>query len=99
MVVGKLLVTETLQVTSLPPPLTMPSHWSTEVTSWVDEVVLTTGPELSGQLGKGTPAAAKQALVVTVELVAPVEDVLFTTVTLHVTSSPAVLPGKSGGLH
>ncbi len=98
-VVGKLLVTETLQVTSLPPPLTMPLHWSTEVTSRVDEVVLTTGPELSGQLGKATPAAAKHALVVTVELVAPVEDVLLTTVTLHVTSNPAVLPGKSGGLH
>jgi hypothetical protein len=43
------------------------------------------GPKFSGQDGNGTPAAAKHALVVTVELVAPVEDVVFTTVTVQVT--------------
>jgi hypothetical protein len=47
--------------------------------------VLVTGPRFSGQEGNTTPAAAKQALVVTVELVAPVELVVFSTVTLHVT--------------
>ena len=51
-----------------------------------------------GQEGYTTPAAAKQALVVTVELVAPVELVEFSTVTLHVTVRPAPV-GKSGGLH
>jgi hypothetical protein len=91
------LVTETLQNTSLPPAI-MPLHWLTEVTSWVDEVVVTTGPEFPGQMGGCTPAAARHALKVTVELVAPVEDVLLTTVTWHVTSSPAPV-GKSGGLH
>jgi len=42
------------------------------------------------------------SLVVTVELVAPVEVVLFTTVTEQVTSFPApagAVAGKSGGLH
>jgi hypothetical protein len=48
-------------------------------------VVLVIGPEFSGQEGNGTPAAAKHALVVTVELVAPVEVVVFTTVTVQVT--------------
>ena len=60
--------------------------------------MLVIGPEFSGQEGNTTPAAAKQALVVTVELVAPVEDVLFTIVTVHVTWNPAPV-GKSGGLH
>jgi hypothetical protein len=48
-------------------------------------VVLVIGPEFSGQEGYTTPAAAKHALVVTVELAAPVEVVLFTTVTVQVT--------------
>jgi hypothetical protein len=96
--IGTLLVTETLQYTLLPPSVTMPSHWFTEVTSWVEIVVLTTGPEFRGQEGNGTPAAARHALVVTVELVAPVEVVVFTTVTEHVTWKSAVV-GKSGGLH
>ena len=61
-------------------------------------MVLVIGPEFSGQEGNGTPAAAKHALVVTVELVAPVEVVVFTTVTVQVTCFPAVM-GKSGGLH
>jgi hypothetical protein len=38
-------------------------------------VVLVTGPRFSWHEGKTTPAAAKHALVVTVELVAPVEVV------------------------
>jgi hypothetical protein len=82
---GTLLVTVTLQYTLLPPPVTMPSHWFTDVTSWVDVVVLTIGPEFSGQEGNGTPAAARHALAVTVELVAPVELVVFTTETEQVT--------------
>jgi hypothetical protein len=61
-------------------------------------VVLVIGPEFSGQEGNGTPAAAKHALVVTFELVEPVEVVVFTTVTVQVTCFPAVV-GKSGGLH
>jgi hypothetical protein len=72
---GMLSVTVTLQYTLLPPPFTMPLHWFTDVTSWVEVTVLVTGPKFSGQDGKTTPGAARQALVVTVELVAPVEDV------------------------
>jgi hypothetical protein len=53
----------------------MPLHWFTDVTSWVEVTVLVTGPRFSGQEGKTTPAAARHALVVTVELVAPVEVV------------------------
>ena len=37
---GTLLVTVTSQYTLLPPPVTMPLHWFTDVTSWLDEVVL-----------------------------------------------------------
>jgi hypothetical protein len=48
-------------------------------------VVLVIGPEFSGHEGNGTPAAARHALMVTVELVAPVEVVVFTTVTVQVT--------------
>ena len=66
------MVTVTLQYTLLPPPVTIPLHWLTDVTSWVDMVVLVTGPKFNGQAGYTTPAAPKQALVVTVELVAPV---------------------------
>jgi hypothetical protein len=82
---GTLLVTVTLQYTLLPPPVTMPLHWFTDVTSCVDDVALVTGPRFSGHEGNGTPAAAKHALVVTVELVAPVALVVFTTVTVQVT--------------
>ncbi len=82
---GTSLVTVTSQYTLLPPPVTMPLHWFTDVTSWVEEVVLVIGPEFSGQEGNGTPAAARHALTVTVELVAPVEVVVFTTETVHVT--------------
>ena len=72
---GMLSVTVTLQYTLLPAPFTMPLHWFTDVTSWVEVMVLVTGPKFSGQEGKTTPAAARHALVVTVELVAPVEVV------------------------
>ena len=82
---GTLFVTLTLQYTLLPPAVTIPLHWVTEATSWFDEVLLVIGPEFSGHEGNTTPAAAKHALVVTVELVAPVEEVVFTTVTVHVT--------------
>jgi hypothetical protein len=60
--------------------------------------VLVTGPRFRGHEGNTTPAAAKHALVVTVELVAPLELVVLTTVTVQVTWKPAVM-GKSGGLH
>lgn len=95
---GTLLVTVTLQYTLLPPPVTMPLHWFTEVTSWVEDVVLVIGPKFRGQDGNVTPAAAKHTLVVTVELVAPLELLVLTTATVQVTWNPAVM-GKSGGLH
>ena len=82
----------------LPPPYTIPSHWFTEVTSWFVVVVLVTGPEFKGHDANTTPAAAKHALVVTVELVAPLELTVLTTVTVQVTWSAAP-EGKSGGLH
>jgi hypothetical protein len=68
-------------------------------------VTVVIGPPLrpmSGHEGEGTPAAAMHWVVVTVELVAPTELVLFTTDTLQVTCSPPLPvppPGKSGGLH
>jgi hypothetical protein len=55
-----LLVTVTSQITLLPPPLTMPLHWLTEVTRWFDFVTVVTGTGLSGQ-SEVTPAAAKHA--------------------------------------
>lgn len=92
------MVTVTLQYTLLPPSVTMPLHWFTEVTSWFEDVVLVMGPKFRGQDGNGTPAAARHALVVTVELVVPLALVVLTTVTVQVTCLPAVM-GKSGGLH
>ena len=53
----------------------MPLHWLTPVTSWSDVVVVVTQPA-----GGSTPAAARQAVVVTVELVAPSGATLFTMV-------------------
>ncbi len=94
---GTLLVTVTLQYMLLPPPVTMPLHWFTEVTSWVEVVVLLTGPRLRGQEGNVTPAAAKHAVAVTVELVAPLELMVLTTATMQVTWSAVM--GNSGGLH
>jgi hypothetical protein len=44
----------------------MPLHWSTEVTSWLDVADVVVQPK-----GGSTPAAARQAVAVTVELVAP----------------------------
>jgi hypothetical protein len=99
---GTLLVTLTLQYTLLPPTSVMLLHWFTEVTSWTDCTVVTIGPPLGprlrGQEGKYTPGAAKHELVVTTELVAPVELVVFTTVTVQV-SCRAGSVGVSGGLH
>ncbi len=91
-------MTLTLQYVLLPPPYTMPLHWLTDVTSWVDVVVLLTGPTLRGQEGMVTPAAAKHAVAVTVELVAPLEVTVLTTVRMQVTWSAAP-EGNSGGLH
>ena len=76
----------------------MPLHWFTDVTSWLEVVVVLTGPTLKGQEGNATPAAAKHAVAVTVELVAPLELTVLTTVRTQVTWSAAPL-GNSGGLH
>jgi hypothetical protein len=51
----------------------------------VEYVVLTTGPRFRGHDGNVTPAAPKHALVVTLELVAPVAVLVFTTATVQVT--------------
>jgi hypothetical protein len=95
---GTLLVTLTVQYVLLPPPYTMPLHWFTDVTSWLKVVVLVTGPTLRGQEGNATPAAAKHAVAVTVELVAPLELTVLTTVRMQFTWS-ASPEGNSGGLH
>ncbi|MHB1582197.1 MAG: hypothetical protein ACYCU7_03295 [Acidimicrobiales bacterium] len=75
------LSTVTLHVTSLPPPVTMPLHWSTEVTSWLDGATVVVQPE-----GGSTPAAAKQAVAVTVELVTPWAVTVLSMVKVQVTS-------------
>jgi hypothetical protein len=69
--VGIVLTTETLQITLLPPPTTIPLHWSTEVTNWFDEVTVVVHPN-----GASTPAAARQAVAVTVEVFIPAVTVL-----------------------
>src|ERR1039458_7488711 len=71
----------------------MPLHWLTEVTSWVDVVTVVVQPE-----GGSTPAAAKHAVTVTVELVTPWAVTVFSIVTVQVTSNPAPV-GKAGGSH
>jgi hypothetical protein len=71
----------------------MPLHWLTEVTSWVDVVTVVVHPE-----GGSTPAAAKHAVAVTVELVTPWAVMEFSIVMVQVTSNPAPV-GKAGGLH
>jgi hypothetical protein len=63
----------------------MPLHWFTDVTSWLEVVVVLTAPILKGQEGNVTPAAAKHAVAVTVELVAPLELTVLTTVRTQVT--------------
>jgi hypothetical protein len=73
-------MTITLQVTLLPPPVTMPLHWFTEVTSWVEVVIVVLQPK-----GGSTPAAARHSVAVTVELVAPCEVTVFSIVMLQVT--------------
>ncbi|MHB1535084.1 MAG: hypothetical protein ACYC1D_10880 [Acidimicrobiales bacterium] len=83
-----------MQVTKLPPPLTMPLHWLTDVTSWVAfGVTVVVQPN-----GGRTPAAAMQAVAVTVELVAPVAVTVLSMVIVQVTWYPAPV-GKAGGLH
>jgi hypothetical protein len=71
----------------------MPLHWLTEMTSWLDVVTVVVHPE-----GGSTPAAAKHAVAVTVELVTPWAEMVFSIVTVQVTSNPAPV-GKAGGLH
>jgi hypothetical protein len=83
----------TLQVTLLPPPVTIPLHWFTDVTSCVDVLTVVVQPK-----GGSTPAAARQAVAVTVELVAPDAVTLLSIVMVQVTSNPAPV-GMSGGLH
>jgi len=73
-------MTVTLQVTLLPPPVTMPLHWFTEVTSWVEVVIVELQPK-----GGSTPAAARHAVAITVELVAPCEVTVFSIVMLQLT--------------
>jgi hypothetical protein len=87
------LVNVTLQVTLLPPPVTMPLHWLIEETSWFDVVTVVVHPA-----GGSTPAAAKQAVAVIVELVAPAKVTVLVIAILQDASSPAPV-GKAGGLH
>jgi hypothetical protein len=63
------------------------------VTSWLDVVTVVVQPE-----GGSTPAAAKHAVTVTVELVTPWAVTVFSIVTVQVTSNPAPV-GKAGGSH
>ena len=63
------------------------------MTSWLDVLTVVVQPE-----GGNTPAAAKQVVAVTVELVAPGEVLVFTIVRVQVTSYPAPV-GKAGGSH
>jgi hypothetical protein len=71
----------------------MPLHWSTEVTSWLDVVTVVVQPE-----GGSTPAAARHAVAVTVEVVTPWAEMVFSIVMVQVTSNPAPV-GKAGGSH
>jgi hypothetical protein len=63
------------------------------VTSWLDVVTVVVQPE-----GGSTPAAARHAVTVTVELVTPWAVTVFSIVTVQVTSNPAPV-GKAGGSH
>jgi hypothetical protein len=63
---GIVFATETLHVTLLPPPKATPLHWFTVVTSWLDVVAVVVQPK-----GGSTPAAARHAVAVMVELSAP----------------------------
>ena len=92
---GTLLITVTLQVTLLPPPVTMPLHWSTEVTSWVGFTVTVVWQPNGGS----TPATAKQVVAVTFELVAPWAVMVFSILTVQVTWNPAPVGMPSRGLH
>ncbi|HWG72632.1 MAG TPA: hypothetical protein VG184_01110 [Acidimicrobiales bacterium] len=56
-------------------------HWSTEVTSWPCVLTVVVQPE-----GGSTPAAARHAVVVTVELVSPSEVTVLSITTVQVTS-------------
>jgi hypothetical protein len=91
--VGTVSITETSHVRLLPPPTTIPLHWFTDDTSWFDVVTVVVQPE-----GGVTPAAAKHAVAVTVEEVAPADDTLSSMVMVQVTWKPAPV-GKAGGSH
>lgn len=88
-----MLTTVTLQVTLLPPPVTMPLHWVTEVTSWPEVVTEVVQPE-----GGKTPVAARHAVAVTVDEVAPAEVTVLAMLIVQVISKPAVI-GKVSELH
>src|ERR1700722_9259629 len=90
---GMVFTTETLQVTLLPPPKTTPLHWFTVVTSWLDVVTVVVQPK-----GGRTPAAARHAVAVIVELSAPAAVTLLAIVMVQLTCEPAPV-GKAGGLH
>jgi hypothetical protein len=92
-VAGIVFTTETLQVTLLPPPSTMPLHWSTELTSWFAVFTVVVQPE-----GGSTPAAAKHAVAVTVEEETPADVTVLSIVMVQFTSNPAPV-GKAGGSH
>ena len=80
-----LLTMATLHVTVPPPPLPDPSHWVTEVTSWVEVVVVVTQ-------GRGALAAPWHSVTVRVELVTPVAmSRLLVTVTAQATAWPPAL--------
>ena len=87
------LTTETSHVRLLPPPTTIPLHWSTEVTSWFDGETVVVQPE-----GGVTPAAARHAVAVTVEELAPAAVTVLAIVMVQVTWKPAPV-GKAGGSH
>jgi hypothetical protein len=89
---GTLLMTLTRHVSVLPPPVATPLHWSTEVTCAVGDVA-TAVVQLAGRMAGVTPAAARHATVVTLEDFTPVGLSVFSTVTVQVTSWPAVEPG------
>jgi hypothetical protein len=78
--VGTVSTTATLHVRLLPPPTMMPLHWSTDVTSWFDVVTVVVQPE-----GGVTPAAARHAVPVTVEEVAPAALTVSSMVMVQVT--------------
>ena len=90
---GMVLSTVTVHFTLLPPPSTMPLHWLTDVTRRSERLTVVVHPE-----GGNTPAAARQAVAVIVELVAPAAVTVLTISRVQVTWYPAPV-GYAGGSH